>query len=103
MHLGRVLVMVAVLVLIHLQHRRWLAEQRSESMASLSIDGVRVCFPDAHAWGDAEPHGGRSILSSSGEAIGYAIQTAPDSDAYLGFSGPTNLLIVFDLDHRIRG
>ena len=43
------------------------------------------------------------MLDESGQTIGYVIQTAPESDRYLGFSGPTNCLIGFDQTGRIAG
>jgi Na+-translocating ferredoxin:NAD+ oxidoreductase RnfG subunit len=102
-HFLRVAILFGILVVIHLQHDRVLLSQKSRSLANNPISCVADFFPTAARWGDAEKHGGLQILSADGQLLGYAIQTAPESDPYLGFSGPSNLIVALDATDRIRG
>ena len=36
-----------------------------------------------------------------GQEIGHAVQTSPEADHIVGFSGPTNVIIAFDPDGRV--
>ncbi len=102
-HFLRVLMLLGIFLFIHLQHDRALTSLRSRSLASRPISNVETFFPTAAKWGDAEKHGGRQILTADGQLLGYAVQTSPESDPYLGFSGPSNLIIALDSSDRIRG
>lgn len=102
-HLIRMAVLLGVLLVMRLQHDRLMVIGKSESLSSMELSEVVRFFPTAAKWGDAESHGGLQVLSTGGESLGYVIQTAPDSDRFLGFSGPTNLLIAFDPNDRIVG
>ncbi len=53
------------------------------------------------AWNPA--HGGQTVLDEFERPLGYVVQTSPASDAIIGYSGPTNTLIAFDTQNRIRG
>jgi transcriptional regulator of nitric oxide reductase len=102
-HLLRVGLLAVILIVIHLQHARIMAVQRARSLGELPLDRVKVFFPTADRLGDAESHGGRSVLDRSTKLLGYVIQTAPDSDGFLGFSGPTNCLVAFNPRDEILG
>lgn len=102
-HLIRMAVLLGVLLVMRLQHDRLVAIGRSESLSSIELSEVLRFFPNAVKWGEAESQGGLQVLSTAGESLGYVIQTAPDSDRFLGFSGPTNLLVAFDPNDRIVG
>ena len=88
---------------MRMQHDRMVAISKSKSLSSIALSEVSRYFADAAKLGDAESHGGLQVLSSAGETLGYVVQTAPESDRFLGFSGPTNLLIAFDTQDRIVG
>ena len=103
LHAGRVALLVSILALIHVQQARWNAERRGAAARERAAAQIRTIFPEAAGLGEAESHGGRDVLSPQGERLGYLVQTAPDSDPFLGFSGPTNLLIGCTPDDRIRG
>lgn len=100
---GRVALLGSIFALIHFQHARWIAERQGAALENVPLAKLQALFPSAAGWGDPEPHGGREVRGPEGERLGYLIQTAPDSDPFLGFSGPTNLLIGFAPDDRIRG
>jgi NosR/NirI family transcriptional regulator, nitrous oxide reductase regulator len=102
-HFLRVAMLLGIFVVIHLQHDRVLSSMKSGSLANVAISNVEAFFPTAAKWGDPEKHGGRQVLTSDGQLLGYAIQTSPASEPYLGFSGPSNLLVAFDASDRIKG
>ncbi|MDZ4850959.1 MAG: FMN-binding protein [Pirellulaceae bacterium] len=102
-HLARVAVLAGLFFVIHLQHDRLISAHRASSISNTDFSNIQASFPNAKEFGESERHGGRIILSSAGDPLGYAIQTAPDSDRFLGFSGPTNLLVAFDDRDRIVG
>ena len=96
LHLARVLLFATVIGLIHLQHVRLSARSPSESLAPLDVSQVQKFYPAAASFADqARGHAGRKVLDESGQTLGYVLQTSPDSDHLIGFSGPTNTLIAF--------
>jgi len=102
-HFARVALLGAILWLIHLQYARTIAVTRAQALAQLPVARLQTFFPSAERFGDAETHGGLQVLDGEGRALGYVIQTAPESERYLGFSGPTNCLIAFDPQDKIVG
>lgn len=44
-----------------------------------------------------------TLLDADGNAIGTALLTSPSADHLIGFSGPTNLLLVFDAKDALLG
>jgi Na+-translocating ferredoxin:NAD+ oxidoreductase RnfG subunit len=102
-HTLRVGLLAAILGVIHLQHARTLASRHARSLADIPIARVQALFPAAKSLGEAESHGGLTVLDEAGKALGYVIQTSPESDRYLGFSGPTNCLVGFDTAGHIAG
>ena len=70
----------------------------------IAVAEVRAFLPDAHRLiADASPRGGLTVLSSNGSPIGYAARTMPQSREVVGYSGPTDALIVFDADDKVLG
>ncbi|MCB1227477.1 MAG: FMN-binding protein, partial [Verrucomicrobiales bacterium] len=47
--------------------------------------------------------GRRRVVDGEGVALGWVSMTAPGSDRFIGYSGPTNLLIVWGEDGRTLG
>ncbi len=101
--LVRVGLLAAILGVIHWQSVRTVARSQARGLADVPLARVQAVFPEARELGEAESHGGLTVLDESGQSLGYVIQTAPESDRYLGFSGPTNCLIGFDPAGRIAG
>jgi transcriptional regulator of nitric oxide reductase len=99
----RVGLLVAILGVFHLHYARTLATRQARSLADMPLDRVQALFPAAKSLGEAESHGGLTVLDEGGKSIGYVIQTSPESDRYLGFSGPTNCLIGFDTSGHLAG
>lgn len=103
LHLLRIAMFVTTLAMIRIHFQRQLASTETAT-PDLSIDEIRELFPSA-ATLSPEPARGNSlpVLDADGEPLGYVVQTSPESDAIIGFSGPTNVLIGFDKDDRVVG
>lgn len=102
LHSARLAIVVAILVLIHLQHRQLTARRASLPYVDVPVARFQQVVPSAVAW--AEPRvetGERDLLSEEGSVVGTVIQTSPAGDDVVGFSGPTNSAILFDADNRI--
>lgn len=103
LHLVRVAALAAILGLMHVQHARLMAGRQSRGLGEVPVERVQAIFPAAARLGEAESHGGLTVLDEGGRRLGSVLQTAPESDRFLGFSGPTNCLIGFDGEGRIAG
>ncbi len=66
-----------------------------------ALRSVKAELGSEVAIGDPDASGRSPIRSPDGATVGYVVQTAPVGDRFLGFSGPTNLLLIFDADERI--
>jgi len=97
-------VFVLIVALIHQQHRWYVAQQRGAMKERVGVEQVVAFYPKAHALSDWIPsHGGQNVVDVDGKALGYVVQTSPEADDVIGFSGPTNTLIAFDADDRVLG
>ena len=95
---------VVIILLIHVQHRNLTARSRSEPLRPVPLKTLRKFFPEVQSVSDkTNVDGRREVFDSTGVPIGYFLQTSPESDHLIGFSGPTNVLIAFDSDDRIVG
>jgi len=101
-HGMRLVVLSVILLLMFWQHQRLLAIQRSAGLEALPLETVQRLFPQADALGGADPLGGRLVLQGS-TVLGSVIQTFPEAESFLGFSGPTNLLIGLNPQQQIQG
>ena len=91
---------VAVLLIREGTQRR----SEIERAANLTAERVRDFFPEAEEVNpDADGAGRRAVVDGSGQVLGYIAQTAPGSDRFIGYSGPTNTLLVFDVRGVLTG
>ena len=103
-HALRVLLFVAIVLLIRVQHRAVLAAGRENGLGPVPLQRVQQFMPSAvSVRNSADIEGAGEILDANGGRLGSVIQTSPDSDPVIGFSGPSNLLMVFDTQGRIVG
>ncbi|MCA9035910.1 MAG: FMN-binding protein, partial [Planctomycetaceae bacterium] len=110
----RVFVFVAIVLLIHIQHRQWQIEMLiAERDLSRLLPLVQDVFPDAASITPASPAEKAdsgletmgnllAIENRDGELSGYAVRTSPAADHIIGFSGPTDVLVTADTKGRIR-
>ena len=67
----------------------------------ITVAEVRVFLPEAERLKvDGDPRGGLEVLDSSGSKIGYVVRTMPESREITGYSGPTDVLAVFDTQDK---
>jgi len=102
-HLIRVALFVAAIGLIHVQHRKLTARRQTTALQSVPMARIQVFFPEARRIGDVTPEEGRQILADDGRVLGQILQTAPQSDRFVGFSGTTNLLVAMSPKGEIVG
>ena len=73
-------------------------QDRKEASAALQPDRLRGDFPKIQSLGPLNPTSGwRAALGAGGETLGYVATTAPESEAFIGYAGPTNCLLVLDV------
>jgi Na+-translocating ferredoxin:NAD+ oxidoreductase RnfG subunit len=74
-------------------HRRALLE----ASAALTPERVQDYFPDARKLAEVNPtNGWRTVLDYRDQTLGFVTTTFPESNAVIGYSGPTNCLVIFD-------
>ncbi|MFT4638186.1 MAG: NosR/NirI family nitrous oxide reductase transcriptional regulator [Verrucomicrobiales bacterium] len=79
--------------------RRALAAQE----AGLSLEHIQSHFPKATALSDlSSQESWQTILDFENKPLGYVIQTSPQSDDIIGYSGASNLLITFDPEGKVN-
>jgi Na+-translocating ferredoxin:NAD+ oxidoreductase RnfG subunit len=97
---------VAALVwIVHAEHRAFLGRQQSAAVDAGPLVRVQRHLAAAAASGGPSQaiDGGLDLLDAAGERVGIMFRTSPAGDAAIGFSGPTDLLVVCDADLRVAG
>jgi len=108
-HAARVAVVAAIAWLVHVEHVRHVARSAATDAADgaekIPLDAVRRHLPAAVALGGPSDAvaGGRDLLDAVGGRVGTALRTSPVGDVAIGFSGPTDVLVVCDADLRVAG
>ncbi len=103
-HLLRIAMIVAIVVLIRLQHIKYADQQSADFAKPVAIDQLAKFFPDATRLSEQKsPRDPVAVFDAEDNELGYFVQTSPLSDHIVGYSGPTNTLIAFDKDSRVLG
>jgi NosR/NirI family transcriptional regulator, nitrous oxide reductase regulator len=104
-HALRVAVVAAIAWLVHAEHQRFITRQAAVDLAALPLARVQRYVPEAAAVGTDSNAvlGGRDLLAADGAGVGTIFHTSPAGDAAIGFSGPTDLLVICDADLRVAG
>jgi len=104
-HVLRLAVVAAIVLLVHATHARRLARRQTADLADVALARVQAHVPGAAAIGGdaAAVAGGRDLVDAAGERVGTILRTSPAGDAAIGFSGPTDLLVVCDRDLVVAG
>ncbi len=104
-HCLRALVLAGIVYTLHQSSAERQHQATTATTAFVSLSVVQQHFPSATRVSDrAETAWGlRSVWGRDQALLGYVLQTSPQSDQILGFSGPTNTLLAVDLQHRILG
>ncbi len=94
----RASILLALIVLIH-QQAAWVAEQQPPE---ITLRQAGRFFPEARRLHVPDPSRGLHVVSDSLEkTLGGLMTTSPWTDHIIGYSGPNNLLTVFDPDGTI--
>lgn len=81
-----------------------LLRQDSGQPMALRVEQVRDFFPAASVLGEPTAGSGvQSVLDAHGKVLGRVAQTMPDAANVIGYSGPTNMLIVMDAKGQVTG
>ena len=65
----------------------------------MELDRVLPFLPKAAGFSEFHrDHGGQTVVDDQDDPLGFVVQTSPQSDEVIGYSGPTNTLIAFDTD-----
>ena len=104
LHGYRVGVFVLLIALIHQQHTWFVEQKRGALKQKVEVEQIAGLYPKAASLSDWDPsHGGQNVLDAEGKKLGHVIQTSPEADKIVGFSGPTNTLIAFGAGGKILG
>lgn len=99
-HGCRIAILICIVVLVRLQHTKSIDSRSAASVVELQ--SLAEVFPGAASVRGASD-GRTEVLDADGTSIGYALQTSPQADHIIGFSGPTNVLIALSADDRVIG
>jgi NosR/NirI family nitrous oxide reductase transcriptional regulator len=104
-HVVRLAAWAAVAWLVHAVHERQLSRRQAADLAAVPLETVRHHLPEAAAIGgeSAAVAGGRDIIGEAGDRVGTILRTSPAGDAAIGFSGPTDVLVICDAALRVTG
>jgi NosR/NirI family nitrous oxide reductase transcriptional regulator len=93
----RIAVLLVIAWLIRSHHERL----RVEGDWPVTVAEVKVFLPEATRLKvDAGPRAGFEVFDWSATKIGYAVRTMPESREIVGYSGPTDVLAVFDAEDK---
>jgi len=98
-HCLRIALFIAVLWMIRDAHQLTSGDDIEFTMNPAVDDFVQQVLP-GHFFGCQWP-GDNLIHDAAGKSVGSVVQTSPDSDHIIGYSGPTNCWIALDSDNRI--
>lgn len=96
---------VALLAAAVLVIRQAVQQRESDAAAAaLQPERLRDFLPDIQTLGAPLPTSGwRPALGADEKLLGYITTTAPESDKIIGYSGPTNSLLVFNPQGVLTG
>lgn len=90
---------IALLIRFHSQNE----SQAGLKPVEISLSDVQTFLPEAASLVPASDRDGAYIQDADEKRIGWAVTTLPIASNIIGFSGPTNSLIVVDANNTIRG
>ncbi len=92
----RVMILASVVACIHVQHDRFTQRQIAQASWSDVLPVIREVLPDAASVSESSKVALAKVTDVEGRELGFAVRTSPVADHILGFSGPTDVLLVFD-------
>jgi Na+-translocating ferredoxin:NAD+ oxidoreductase RnfG subunit len=102
--LFRWLLFLVVIALIHDQHRLYALRRASGEQTERLLPLLQQTLPAAVRMEETTDDQGvklAQVFDASDQSLGYVAKTLPASAHIVGFSGPTDVLIVFDHEYRV--
>lgn len=93
LRLWRVALLAAAVVAIRRSHQ--------PAPVELTVERVHDFFPAAAVL--TPQNGMQAVKDASGVTLGHVMQTSPESDDIIGYSGPTNTLVALDSRGKVLG
>ena len=101
---SRLFVLCCVVWMIHSQQQVYIGEAESHADEERLMPAVREVLSDAQTLKQQHIKDGTSLLAIEDlheQQIGWVARTSPESDRIIGFSGPTDVLLIFDRQQRL--
>ena len=100
-HLCRFLALVAIVWLIHESHQDFLADLEDRGHP-IELSHARLHLPTVTSLKpDSDDPAFLQALDANATELGLLSQTSPAGDSAIGFSGSTNLLVIWDQEERV--
>lgn len=103
LHMLRIGILLAILTLLCIQSQRT-PMTAAPTEPRFELAQIQHSLPSSTTLGPpTEPDGLVPVRDADGDDIGYAVVTLPQAAGIQGFSGPSNVLLVFDTQDRLQG
>jgi len=87
--------------LIHQSHQDFLIDLKEKGQP-IPLNEVQEILPLAYSLGpDTDNPSTLQVLDQNENLLGLVTQTSPEGDSAIGFSGPTNAIVVWDQDQKV--
>ena len=100
-HFCRFISLALIVGLIHQSHREFLLELKEKGQP-IGLEEVRQILPATSSLVASSDNQSELLAADpEGKPLGTVTQTSPAGDSAIGFSGSTNLLVVWDKDQKV--
>ena len=100
-HFCRFICLVIIVGLIHQSHQDFLIDLKEKGQP-IPLNEVQEILPLAYSLGpDTDNPSTLQVLDQNENLLGLVTQTSPEGDSAIGFSGPTNAIVVWDQDQKV--
>ena len=100
-HFCRFICLVIIVGLIHQSHQDFLADLKEKGQP-IPLTEVKEILPLAFSLGpDTDNPSTLQALDQNENLLGMVTQTSPEGDSAIGFSGPTNVMVIWDQDQKV--
>ena len=87
--------------LIHQSHQDFLTNLKEKGQP-IPLNEVKEILPSAYSLGpDTDNPSTLQALDQNEKLLGRVTQTSPEGDSAIGFSGPTNVMVIWDQDQKV--
>ncbi len=100
-HAFRVSLFIIVILLVHWRFAQ--LTRAPSGRSEIQLSDVVGLMSAATSLDLMQDDGAINVLDGNEDSIGYVLQTSPESDHIVGFSGPTNVMIAFAPNDTIVG